>query len=242
MSMAYAMEDVLTNVDKVQTRVNDIETVTKQTNLLALNAKIEAMRAGEAGAGFSVVADGVRELSNSINNLSGQIRKEITDVSKSLAEGQRTLKEVTSVDMSDNLMAKEKIEKIMACLMKQNEDFSRTIQHSAENSDSMTAKVSEMITGIQFQDRTSQRLGHILDALEILSEAGNEMTTKTEKQLGEHVKPELDVEWLNSLIGGFHLGEMRERFIMHALYDDDFDPAEDENDEEDTAEEEIELF
>ncbi|WP_120495813.1 methyl-accepting chemotaxis protein [Kiloniella sp. EL199] len=244
MSMAYAMSDLYGNVEKVEARVTDIETVTKQTNLLALNAKIEAMRAGDAGAGFSVVADGVRELSNTINNLSGQIRQEISDVSKALAKSQDNLKEVTSVDMTENILAKEKIEKIMGCLMARNKAFSKSIENSADNSDNMTQKVSEMITGIQFQDRTSQRLGNILDALNILSEAGDEMKAKTEEQVGEHITPELDREWLNQLINGFHLGEMRERFIMHALYDEteEGEPVVEAVSSMDTNEDDIELF
>lgn len=72
-----------------------IREISSQTNLLGLNAAIEAARAGNAGAGFGVVAKEVRKLSNDSNSAAAQIEEMLNSVKDSIKQMETEISQIS---------------------------------------------------------------------------------------------------------------------------------------------------
>src|SRR3546814_10947250 len=67
--------------------ISTIDALAFQTNLLALNAGVEAARAGDAGAGFGVVAAEVRLLAQGSAEAAAKIRALVATSGSPVADG-----------------------------------------------------------------------------------------------------------------------------------------------------------
>ncbi len=74
------IETLNSNTVNIGQILDVITSISQQTNLLALNAAIEAARAGEAGRGFAVVADEVRNLAHRTQDSAQQVQKMIEEL------------------------------------------------------------------------------------------------------------------------------------------------------------------
>lgn len=90
---AEQVEKLISYGDMISDMVDSIDEIAEQTHLLALNASIEAVRAGESGKGFVVVADEVKNLANQTTKVTDEVRNrvkllttEMVDVNESMVK------------------------------------------------------------------------------------------------------------------------------------------------------------
>ncbi len=149
----------------LKTMAEGVEKIASQTNLLALNAAIEAARAGEVGRGFAVVADEVRSLSVQSGETGRQITKSINHFTSSV---ENTMEQATKAMEKDLLLEEEgssTIKEVLESLEWMTKGMSESSEILKAESMAIVQEVNEIIMSLQFQDRTSQILVHVVDSL-----------------------------------------------------------------------------
>ena len=168
LELVEVTDDIARRTQDVQNILSEIGAIAKQTNLLALNAAIEAARAGEAGRGFAVVADEVRDLSARTSSFSQQINTLTLGMQVSVRKTEEAIARMASQDMNFALESKLQVESIIKTLDLENTKRVDAIAKLGDSAHRVDALVGRAITALQFQDMVSQLSGHVLRRIEAL--------------------------------------------------------------------------
>jgi methyl-accepting chemotaxis protein len=204
-STAHVLENLQGSVGEIGRILNVIEEITGRTNLLALNAAIIAAQAGEQGAGFSVVADEIRELAEKTRGST----KEISAIIKAVQGGSRqAVAKINEgvVRVSENVdlaqAAAGSLERIVGSakqsydmatkISRALEDQTKASRHLHEVTSRMSDHIAEINRGTREQARGTELLAaeaervrdiaaQVKNATEEQSKAGSGITSALER-------------------------------------------------------------
>jgi methyl-accepting chemotaxis protein len=211
MKMVHSIDDISSKMDEAFNLLKDVSSIANQTNLLALNAAIEAARAGEAGRGFAVVADEVRNLSQHSNRFSDEIRSVVEKAQSDIALAKAVVSDMASKDMTDTISSKTRVDEMLKSVEAYNNSIDNEMTRISTVSDGISQSVGVAIRSLQFEDVVTQVVDysseHVkrLDALVIrLGQKISELPTDETAQhvLMEHLQQEINqlkTEWENPL-------------------------------------------
>ena len=161
MELVELTEGIAQETKGVRALLGEIGGISKQTNLLALNAAIEAARAGEAGRGFAVVADEVRTLSSRTNDFSLQIVTLVDRMQLKVQQTEQALARLAGQDMTFALESKTRVETVVKGLETLHQRRQVLIEALGQSVERVNSAVAHAVTSLQFQDMTSQLIGHV---------------------------------------------------------------------------------
>jgi len=137
------LDDQLKKISEVTALISDIA---ERTNVLSINAGIQAARAHEAGKGFAIVAQEVRQLAEGTSSSAGNIKQLIVQVNKdssNVIESIQTMSEVVS--KVDSLSAQ--IQDAISQQTIASDEISERLLHVSEGSTTISSEIDKLANG-----------------------------------------------------------------------------------------------
>lgn len=171
--MLTEIQELAKVTDHLQAMTSEVGDIAAQTNLLALNAAIEAARAGESGRGFAVVATEVRALSNRSSEAGQKIRQRVAEVTQALTKTVADSEQQVDHEQQLIQQTEHTISSVLSDYEGAVQGISETNHQMQLQAEHVQQQLSDVVMHLQFQDRVSQILSHVMDDMHKLTDNAN---------------------------------------------------------------------
>ncbi|MBY0416893.1 MAG: chemotaxis protein, partial [Pararheinheimera sp.] len=168
--MLTDIQELAKVTDNLQAMTSEVGDIAAQTNLLALNAAIEAARAGESGRGFAVVATEVRALSNRSSEAGQKIRQRVAEVTQALTKTVADSEQQVGHEQQLIQQTEQTISSVLSDYEGAVQGISETNHQMQLQAEHVQQQLSDVVMHLQFQDRVSQILSHVMDDMNKLGD------------------------------------------------------------------------
>lgn len=163
MAMQAALEGVAGQIGDMTRLARDVQNIGRATHLLALNASVEAVRAGQAGDGFAVVAREVRALAGQARQAGTQLGKSLGGLRTHLDDLQRRAGRLDGDDDELSRRTEQAARGLTTALIGSLADVSRSSRTLQQAGREVQADLERIFVSLQSQDRLNQMLGSVSD-------------------------------------------------------------------------------
>ena len=196
------MDRLERDMSRIVEALADVDRISFANTVLALNAKIEAAHMGELGQGFELVAQELWSQSQKSEQITEQIRSSIVGLAAGAKAAVEDIGGMACADQNRIEALQAQVHHALDRLKSAHEETGQALTDGDSRNEALAREIAAAVQAMQFQDRVSQQIMHIVEALEAMQQA-------ITSPLGESAAPPGKPPGAEMLSGSYTMEEER---------------------------------
>ena len=168
------MDTLERDMQQIVRALADVDRISFGNTILALNARIEAVHVGDRGQGFELIAQELWTQARRSEEITEGIRTTIRQLAGNARSAMTEIGAMACADQQKIAALQGEVHAALDGFESTHADMQKSLAEAGGRSEALSGEIARAVQTMQFQDRISQRIGHIVEALESMQAAISE--------------------------------------------------------------------